>query len=260
MGRSEADTSYVPVAGRHAGRVAVVTGAATGIGQAIARRLAAEGALVTVADARDGAETVARIERDGGRAQAVECDLGSASSVAGLGRAVRTAHGACDVLANVAATFPPARFLETSWEQWRATMAVNLDCLFHVTKEFLPAMLEGGWGRIVHLTSGVCFAPAFAQAGFSAYAGAKAGVVGFSRALAAEVGDRGVTVNVLAPGVTLTPDLDAARLEPLLEMQALPEITVPGDLAAVVAYIASADAARMTGHVFQVDGGWLMNT
>jgi NAD(P)-dependent dehydrogenase (short-subunit alcohol dehydrogenase family) len=252
------DRGQIP--GRHAGRAAIVTGGSKGIGQAIARRLAAEGALLTVVDSEDGSETVGLIEEAGGRAHAVRCDISSADDVVALGRAVRKAHGSCDILANVAAVFPSVAFLEMDQEHWRRVIALNLDCLFLLCREFLPAMTAKGWGRVIHLTSGVCFGPAFTQRSLTAYAAAKAGVIGFSRALASEVGDQGVTVNVLAPGVTLTPDLDAERLEPLLLQQAIPGITVPDDLAAVAAFIASADAARMTGHVFQVDGGWLMNT
>jgi NAD(P)-dependent dehydrogenase (short-subunit alcohol dehydrogenase family) len=275
--RTDADTNYTPIPNRHAGRVAVVTGGAGGIGQAVARRLAAEGALVTVADILDGAETVALIEQDGGRAQAVQCDLSSPESVAELGRAVREAHGTCDILANIAGIFPPARFTEMSWEHWRKMMSVNLDSLFHLSKEFLPGMIENGWGRIVNTASDACFGPAFSQKSSTAYEASKSGVIGFSRALASEVGDDGVTVNVLSPGLTRTPrsaelgsvgqegdgdgsDVEAERFDPMTAQQAINSTTVPNDHAAVVAFVVSEDAARMTGHVFQVDSGWLMNT
>lgn len=277
MKRTDADTSYKPIPDRHAGRVAVVTGAAGGIGQAVARRLAAEGALVTVADIVDGAETVGLIEQDGGRAQAVKCDLSSPESVAELGRAVRDSHGTCDIVANIAAIFPPARFVEMTWEHWRTMMSVNLDSLFHTSKEFLPGMIENGWGRIINTASDACFGPAFSQKSSSAYQASKAGVIGFSRALASEVGDDGVTVNILSPGLTRTArsaelgavgqegggdgaDLEAERFDPMTRQQAIDSTTVPSDHAAVVAFVASEDAGRMTGHTFQVDSGWLMNT
>jgi NAD(P)-dependent dehydrogenase (short-subunit alcohol dehydrogenase family) len=274
--RTEADTTYQPTAGRQHGRVAVVTGAAGGIGQAVARRLAAEGAMVTVADVQDGSETVELIEDAGGQAQAVACDLASPESVSELGAAVREAHGTCDILVNIAGIFPLGEFASMSFDTWRLMMSVNLDSLFHTCQEFLPGMVEQGWGRIVNTASDVCFGPAFCQRSSTAYAASKGGVIGFSRALAAEVGDSGVTVNILSPGLTRTPrseqlgavgqpngdivDLEAQRFDPITSQQAMTSTTVPSDHAAVVAFMVSEDAARMTGHTFQVDSGWLMNT
>lgn len=262
---------------RHEGRVAVVTGASSGIGQGVACRLAAEGALVAVADVLPATETVSMIEEAGGRAQAFDCDVSSAESVAELKRGVTSDLGNCDILANVAGIYPLGLFEDMEWETWRRMMEVNVDALFHTCKAFLPGMIERGWGRIVNTASDSCFAPAFAVASATAYAASKSAVIGFSRALASEVGASGVTVNVLSPGQTRTarneqlgvvgsygssPDESGLpdRYEPIRQQQAVKQTVVPADHAAVIAFVVSDDAALMTGHVFQVDGGWLMNT
>jgi NAD(P)-dependent dehydrogenase (short-subunit alcohol dehydrogenase family) len=273
--RTDQDTTYEPIAGRHENRIAVVTGGAGGIGQAVARRLAAEGARVTIADVADTAETMAQIEELGGTAQAVNCDLSKKESVDELAARVQEAYGTCDIVANIAGIFPLAEFHEMTWDNWRLMFSVNIDSCFHLAKAFLPGMIDNGWGRIVNTASDSLFSPAQYQKRAVAYAASKGAVLGFSRALAAEVGEAGVTVNILSPGLTRTAnsealgvvgqsgghdDLEKLRFEPITNQQAMNSTTVPSDHAAVVSFVVSKDAERMTGHTFQVDSGWLMNT
>lgn len=194
-----------------AGRRAVVTGAGRGIGAAVARALAAAGAeVVAAARGTDEIEAVAAgIESDGGTARAVPCDVTDPDRVAALAAAA----GPADVLVNNAGTAFAARLESTTLAAWESLFAVNVRGVFLCTKAFLPAMLERGWGRVVNVAS---VAGLTGAEYISAYAATKHAVVGFTRSVAAEVADRGVTVNAVCPGYVDT-DLTRATIERIVE-------------------------------------------
>lgn len=230
-------------------RTAVVTGAASGIGQAFAVRLARAGHRVVIADLADAEETLAMIDGD---ASAVRCDVSDGESVAAL--AARCGH--CDILVANAGIYPVSPFADVGWEDWRRVMAVNLDSLFHLTKAFLPAMRAAGWGRIVALASNGFHT---GLPGLTPYVASKGGVIGFVRSLAGEVGADGVTVNAIAPGLTRTPGTLAGPqvdwYEHVAGTQAIPRTEAPADLTGALAFLVSDDAGFITGQTLAVDGG-----
>jgi len=240
------------------GRVAVVTGAAQSIGRAFALRLARDGHRVAIADIQDAGETVGLIEDAGGEAFAVECDISSQDSVGAFGDAVRERFGGCDVLVASAGIYPVQEFADITWEDWRRVLAVNVDSLFHLTKAFLPGMIDNGWGRIIAVSS-TTFHTGTPR--FVAYTTSKAGVIGFVRALATEVGEAGVTVNSIAPSLVRTEGTLAGPQGPLgwfeftRDLQAIKRTQEPEDLVGAVSFFASDDSAFITGQTLPVDGG-----
>jgi NAD(P)-dependent dehydrogenase (short-subunit alcohol dehydrogenase family) len=241
-------------AGRHAGRVAVVTGGAAGIGQAFAERLAAEGARVAVADVAGAEQTLELIAAAGGEGMAVSCDVSSEGEVAALAASVAERFGPADILVHNAGIYPLVDFAEMTFEQWRAVMAVNLDSNFLLCRELLPAMRSRGWGRIVCLSSTAFHA---GMGGMVHYVASKGGIVGFVRSLAAEVGDEGVTVNALAPSLVRTQGTtaDPRAFEAVAASQAISRTQLPGDLDGALSFLVSDDAAFLTGQTLVVDGG-----
>ncbi len=243
--------------GRHAGKVALVTGAAVGIGQAYALRLAAEGAEVIVADIADSSETVARITDAGGRATGIVCDVADEASVAELGAKAKQ-FGHVDILVNNAGIYPFTPISDMSFADWRRVLAINLDSVFLVTQQFLPAMRDRRWGRVICVSSGMFHN---ATPGASHYVTSKGGVIGFVRGVSSEVGNEGVTVNAVAPGLvrsagTSTGYHDSAGLfERVASVQAIKRTQVPDDLDGVISFLASDDAGFITGQTLVVDGG-----
>lgn len=241
----------------HEGRVALVTGAATGIGQAYALRLAADGAAVVVADLSDGSETVERIEAAGGRAVAFQCDVSDESAVAELGSNAST-FGDVDILVNNAGIYPFSPIADLSFEQWKRVMTVNVDSAFLVTREFLPGMRSRGWGRVVCISSGMFHngTPLAAH-----YVASKGAIIGFVRSVASEVGDDGVTVNAVAPGLTRSAGTSKGYhdsqgiFEKVASAQSIKRTQQPDDLSGVVSFLASDDARFITGQTVVVDGG-----
>lgn len=241
----------------HEGRVALVTGAAGGIGRAYALRLAAGGAALVVADIADPAETVSMIEAAGGRALGAICDVSDEQSVAAL---VETAEafGGVDILVNNAGIYPFKPIAELTFAEWRRVMSVNLDSTFLMTAAFLPRMRAQGWGRVINVATGM-----FHQGtpGAAHYVASKGGVIGFTRSVASEVGVDGVTVNAIAPGLTRSPGTstgyhDSAGLfEKVAQAQSIKRTQQPDDLDGVVAFLASEDARFITGQTVVVDGG-----
>jgi NAD(P)-dependent dehydrogenase (short-subunit alcohol dehydrogenase family) len=242
-----------------AGRTALVTGAASGIGRAIAHRLAGSGAAIAVLDVDEAGagRTAAEIAAGGGRAVAVAADVSSGPAVRdAVGRA-RAALGPLHVLVNnagVCSFFPFTALEEAEWDRM---FAVHVKGAFHATKAALPDMIEAHWGRVVNVSSvgGLKGSPALTH-----YAAAKAALVGFTRALATEVGVHGITVNAIAPGLVDTPLLVHSRMpESIRETQAaqLPvrRIGIPEDIAAACAYLVSPDAGYVTGQVLSPNGG-----
>jgi 3-oxoacyl-[acyl-carrier protein] reductase len=242
------------------GRVSLVTGASRGIGRAIARALAAEGATV-VLGARDPirlAEAVAEIAGEGGRAEAVSLDVADRTSVEGAVGGILGRHGRLDHLVNNAGITRDNLLLRMKAEEWEEVLATNLSGVFHCTQAALRPMLKQRSGRIVSVTSVVGLT---GNAGQANYAASKAGILGFTKSVAREVASRSITVNAVAPGFIET-DMTAAMTDKAREavVAAIPmgRVGRPGDVAAAVTFLVSEAAAYITGQVLGVDGGFHM--
>jgi 3-oxoacyl-[acyl-carrier protein] reductase len=239
----------------------VVTGASRGIGKATAVRLAADGMDVAVNYVRDeaGARHAAKeIEALGRKALVVQADVARWSDVAAMATTVLKAFGTVDVLVNNAGVYERRSSFDLTPEEWDRQIAVNLSSVFYVTKAFLPSLKEGGWGRLVNLSS---------QIGFLGtdhgphYAAAKAGIVALTKSFARELAPYGVTANVVAPGAVDTAILAGDTPEVRREREGripLGRVGRPEEIANVVAFLASRDADWITGATFHVNGGQLM--
>jgi 3-oxoacyl-[acyl-carrier protein] reductase len=242
------------------GKVSLVTGASRGIGRGIARALAAEGALV-VAGARDEAklqEVVAEIAAAGGRAVPLAIDVATRQSVEHALASILADHGRLDHLVNNAGITRDTLLLRMRPEQWDDVLATNLTGAFHTTQAALKPMLKQRSGRIVNITSVVGLTGNAGQANYSA---SKAGLIGFTKAVAREVASRGITVNAVAPGFIET-DMTAAMTDKAKEavISGIPmgRIGSAADVAAAVVFLVSEQAAYVTGQVLAVDGGFHM--
>lgn len=238
-------------------RTAVVTGAASGLGQVFAEHLAATGHDVAVCDLVDCTETVERIRAHGRRAVAEIADVSVPEDVTRFADAVHAELGPIGVLINNVGISPYNRFLDITLEEWRTVMRVNLDSLLLVTQAFLPDMIDAGAGRIICMTSSVVWDPK--TIAMSHYTASKGGVWAFARALAGEVGEHGVTVNCIAPGLIRTPLL-AERIPPEQweedrQRQLVPRTLVPEDLLAALDFLVSDAASAVTGVTVPVNGG-----
>ncbi len=244
---------------RFADRVAVVTGAGSGIGRAVATRLAAEGAKVAALDVAPGnlASTVASITDGGGTASAFTCDVTSEASVGATVAALAGELGPPTVVCNVAGIGGFYNTVDMPAERWEQILAVNLTGPFLVCRATLPHLLEHG-GSIVNVASNTAL---MGQAYSAAYCASKAGLLMFSKALAAEYLSRGVRVNVVAPGGVDTPLIGAFELPEGADPKELTRImtplgfSTPAEIAASVAFIASDESSYTTGAVLSVDGG-----
>lgn len=242
--------------GAHAGRVAVVTGAASGLGRAYAERLARDGAEVVVADVQDGQETVAAICDAGGAAIAATCDVSSEEAVVALRELTVQHFGRCDILVNNAGVYPSIPWAELDFATWRRVVSINLDGTFLACKAFASVMADNGFGRIVNISSSTFEVPV---PGFVHYVSSKAGVIGLTRSLATELGAQGITVNCILPGLTMTPSREGtvpdAVLDHITASQAIKRRAVPSDIEGAVSFLASDDAGWITGQALVVDGG-----
>jgi NAD(P)-dependent dehydrogenase (short-subunit alcohol dehydrogenase family) len=237
-------------------RVALVTGAAGGLGRAIAVRLAGQGYRLALADIRSAADTTAEIAEVGVEPYSAICDLGSPADVERLAAGVLERFGRCDILVNNAAHQVIRSLDELDLSTWRRVQAVNVDAPYQLCAAFTPGMAERGFGRVINIVSNTVWEPP--GTGFLAYVTSKAGLVGFTRALAVELGEHGVTVNAVAPGLTRTPGsqrLPAEHFEAVRRQQAIKRTIEPADLVGTVAFLASDDAALITGQAIRVDGG-----
>jgi len=238
------------------GRVALVTGAASGIGEATARRFAREGAIVIVSDVDvDGARAVAtELQRGGARALAVAADVTRRADVEAMVTRVVGDFGRLDVLVNNAGINRDAMSHKMTEEQWDQVITVNLKGTFLCAQSALSRMREKAWGRVIN-TSSIGSLGNIGQANYSA---SKAGVIGLTRTLALEHAKFGITVNCVAPGPVMTRMLagvpEAIR-EKIVARVPAGRIAQPDEIAAVHAFLASDDAAFITGQVLFVDGG-----
>lgn len=241
---------------RHQGRLAVITGGGSGIGQAIALRLLSEGARVAILDLNESEETCSLAREQGGDVLALNCDISDFDRVAASADQIRAKLGDPSILVHCAALQFMKSFAELTPKEWRATQQVNLDGGFHLVKAFLPAMQAARWGRIVMVASSSYFAP---PPRMSHYIASKGALLGFVRGLASEVGEFGITVNALAPGLTRTKNavrgVPQAHFDFVVSRQAVKRSGEPEDQAGVLSFLVSDDAAFMSGQTLLNDGG-----
>jgi len=249
---SASGSALVMMPASHQGRVAIVTGAARGIGQAIARVLASRGATLVLVDLIEPKETANLI---GEECLSLTADVSRDLEWARVVQAVDTRFGRADIVVNNAGIYPLASIEELSDETWRRTFAVNLDAHLFSARHCLPLMRRHGWGRFVNISSNSIGVSA---TGLSHYMASKMGVIGFVRGLANDVAPHGITVNALLPALTSTPGMAVApreMIDPVVQAQAIKRFAQPEDIAGPVAFLTSDDAAFVTGQALVVDGG-----
>ncbi|HUP25108.1 MAG TPA: 3-oxoacyl-[acyl-carrier-protein] reductase [Thermoanaerobaculia bacterium] len=241
-------------------RTALVTGASRGIGEAIARTLAGRGARVVLAarnlEALEG--VAAAIRAAGGEAATLQLDLADAERIAEAFATLEPPFAEVDILVNNAGITQDTILLRMSLDQWRRVLDTNLTGAFALTKAAVKGMMRRRWGRVISISSVVGL---MGNPGQCNYAAAKAGLVGFSKSLARELGSRGITVNVVAPGyieTAMTADLAAEARERLLAGITLERLGRSEEVAAAVCYLASEEAGYVTGEVLNVSGGLYM--
>jgi len=239
------------------GKRALITGASGGIGAAVARALHGAGATVALSGTRAGplgdlADSL------GSRAQVVVADLSDPQAVEGLARDAQAVLGGLDILVNNAGITRDGLLLRMSDADWQAVLDVNLTAAMRLARAALKPMMKARWGRIVTITSVV---GATGNPGQTNYAAAKAGLVGFSKSLAAEVASRGITANCVAPGFIATPMTDRltdAQKDALTARIPAGRLGTPADVAAAVLYLAAPESAYVTGATLHVNGGMAM--
>ncbi len=243
------------------GRIALVTGASRGIGKAVALALAANGADVAVnyAGSAQAAEAVAEeIRAMGRRALVVQADVSDAASVQQMIEKVTAEFGRVDILVNNAGITRDGLLMRMKDEDWDAVLKTNLNGVYYCTKAVVKGMMKQRYGRIINMTSVV---GVMGNAGQANYAASKAGVIGFTKSVAKELGSRGITVNALAPGY-IESDMTAGLPEKVKEEMAsaipLGKMGQPADVAQAVVFLASDWAGYITGQTLHVDGGMVM--
>jgi 3-hydroxybutyrate dehydrogenase len=252
------------------GRAAVITGGGRGVGAAVAERLASGGAAVLLAARTAGEieEVAARLCRQGYTAHATRCDVSDESSVENLAATASDRLGRVDILINNAGIATAASIHETTLEVWNRMLAVNATGAFLCLKAFLPGMVDRGWGRVVNVAS---IAGLSASRYIAAYAASKHALVGLTRAAAADVAARGVTVNAVCPGylrtemtretvariVEATGRSEAEALEAILQTVPQRRLIEPGEVAETVAFLCGEAARGITGESLVIDGGEL---
>ncbi len=243
------------------GRVAVVTGAGSGIGRAIALRLAEDTARIAIWDINgDGAEETADMIRSaGGSAIAITADCSEKAAIHGAAEQTRKQLGAITILVNNAGIAPFTPFMETDDDLFDKVIRINLRGPWLVTKEVFPDMLAAGWGRVINITSSSVQSGSFGQ---GHYVSSKGGLVGLTKALALEFAPTGITVNMIPPGFIDTPMLRGAPVDVDAFAATLPmkRVGKPEDIAAAAAYLASEEASYITGQTISTNGGRYMGS
>ncbi len=241
----------------HRNRVAIISGAAKGIGKELAVHLAQRGAALALLDIADLSDTCDLVERSGGKAIAMNCDVSKEEDWSAAGEVVQKIYGRCDILVNNAGIYPNVHINNMDFKTWRRTFEINLDSLFFSAKVFVPMMRKNNWGRIVNISSTSIVTNV---TGVSHYMATKMGVIGFTRGLANDLGKDFVTVNAIAPALTATPGTsnmpDAAR-DRIVNLQAFKRMALPNDIVGPILFLTSDDAHFVTGQLLAVDGGMM---
>jgi len=243
-----------------AGRIALVTGASQGIGKAAALRLAQAGATVALAARNEAklAEVAAEITAAGGTAHVFVLDLASEESIKACGKAVIAHFGKLDILVNNGGITRDTLSMRMKRADWDDVISTNLTGAFLMTQAVMPSMIKNRWGRIINITSVV---GETGQAGQTNYAASKAGLIGLTKALARELASRTITVNAIAPGfveTAMTGILNDEQRTAMMSIIPLQRAGTEQDVAAAIAFLASEDAAYITGHTLDVNGGMYM--
>jgi NAD(P)-dependent dehydrogenase (short-subunit alcohol dehydrogenase family) len=238
------------------GKIAIVTGGASGIGKAFSCGLAKEGASIVIADVLDGSDTAKKVESYGCQALVLNTDVTNEESVNQMAATTVEKCGRIDILVNNAGIYPAAPFETLAFAEWKKVLAVNLDGIFLATKAVLPQMKKQKFGRIVNISSGTVF---LGTPGFAHYVTTKAGVIGFTRSVATELGDFGITVNAIAPGLTATENVLSGPMAGLFDMlvpqQAIKRRQEPEDLVGALLFFVTDEGSFVTGQTIAVDGG-----
>jgi 3-oxoacyl-[acyl-carrier protein] reductase len=242
-------------------KVAIVTGAAAGIGAGVARLFAAEGAHVFLVDL-DGDQVkavAAELQSEGGSAFGFEADARSRNAMAAVVNEALTRFGRIDVLVNNAGIYPRQPFLQMTEEQWDTMQDINLKSVFHCTQLVMPHMVKQRSGAVVNISSVTFFT---GLAPLTHYIASKGAIIGFSRALAREIGEHNVRVNCITPGAIETEGerklMAKEQADTVLAVQSLKRRITPLDLARVCLFLSSELSDAMTGQTLNVDGGWIM--
>jgi NAD(P)-dependent dehydrogenase (short-subunit alcohol dehydrogenase family) len=238
-------------------RVAVVTGTAQGLGQEFATTLASLGHRVSGWDIADQSTTAGLISQAGGEFLPVKADVTDSAQVSAAVTEVVDHFGALHIVVNNAGIYPPIDFDDTTVEDWRRIMRLNLEGPFLVTHAALPHLRAAGWGRVVNIVSGAIFV---GPPDLVAYTTSKAGLVGFTRALANTLGAEGITVNAIAPGLTSTDTAAKTTganggFERVRGTQAIPATESPEDLRSALRFVCDEGSGFLTGQTINVDGG-----
>lgn len=240
------------------GKIAIVTGGARGIGQAIIRRLAEDGADIVCIDIGASDETCSMVKALGRKALGLVADVSSFDELATAAAKVEKQFGPAHILVNNAGLHPHmTTFDKLTPELWSRTMSVNFDSMFYAAKCFVPQMQQNRWGRIVNMSSSVVNV---APPGGIHYVASKAGVLGLTRGLARELGEYNITVNAIAPSIVETPGFEAMglsqeMLDAVVAQQSIKTLTQVSDLTGTVAFLCSEDARLYTGQHVHIDGG-----